>query len=405
MTNLPHSLKEDSVGQARDMSFGQGMWPHWNHVQFPQDEVGLVDILKWLFKNKIIILATILITTSLALTYYVFAPRKYSANVSIIPISKNASGGGLMGMASQLGSSPLLGGSLGSLLGNDNSQEFVNIIKSTTLTENLIKKFNLMPVLFSDQWDPGKNVFFAKFPKGLFPIPVMEDGVKKFQKNIAKIKYDKKNEIIKIKLTLKDPQLAAEVANGMLVELQDFINNNSFTVEKRNRIFLEKQLLENRKKYLEVGKDLNQFYSNHQISSTIPRLKVDLGSHDNLPATFEEFRSALKGSQSYSDTNKSAPADSILSDVPGQVFLEYLTFQKNLIAQTHALLAQQYELSKIEEIKEDLAFQVIDYAKPSIRPSSPQLLIVLPIGIMGGVILGVVFGLFSDNLKKLRNND
>ena len=146
-------------------------------------------------------------------------------------------------MAASLSDMPGIGSKLGKLTGNlggDKSREFVNILKSRTLIQAIIMKYNLMPVLFEDQWDEEKQEFHYKFPKFLSAIPVIEDGVNRFSDKIATIESEKKTGLIKITVTMKNPVLASTVANGMMLQLQEFISNNALTVEKRNRIFIEK---------------------------------------------------------------------------------------------------------------------------------------------------------------------
>jgi uncharacterized protein involved in exopolysaccharide biosynthesis len=63
---------------------------------------------------------------------------------------------------------------------------------------------------------------------------------------------------------------------------------------------------------------------------------------------------------------------------------------------------QQYEMSKIEEVKEDLAFQVIDKAFIKKRHDSPKLLLNLVIGTVLGFFLGVLLAFFLEYLKTLK---
>jgi len=76
--------------------------------------------------------------------------------------------------------------------------------------------------------------------------------------------------------------------------------------------------------------------------------------------------------------------------------------KRELIAKVHALLTQQYEMAKIEEAKEDLAFQVIDKAEVKVRTSSPNLLINLAVGIFGGICVSVFLAFFLEHIKNLQ---
>jgi uncharacterized protein involved in exopolysaccharide biosynthesis len=107
----------------------------------------------------------------------------------------------------------------------------------------------------------------------------------------------------------------------------------------------------------------------------------------------------LNGRQrSAEDASKNAK----VLNVPGQVYLQFLNLNRDLIARTFALLTQQYELAKIDEAKEDLAFQVIDKAEVKVRPSSPNLVLNLSIGLTTGIFLGIFFAYFSEYFERLK---
>jgi uncharacterized protein involved in exopolysaccharide biosynthesis len=205
---------------------------------------------------------------------------------------------------------------------------------------------------------------------------------------------------------LKDPILASQVANRVIVELQDFISNNQLTVAKRNRIFIEEQLQKNKIDLLESGKKLNQFFGNNRISSVQPQLDVDIGKIQEPPKSFEDLRGELSKLQVQKQELASKIADEekegVVREVPSQVYLQYLTLERELLGRVNALLTQQYELAKIEEAKEDLTFQVIDEAVPPIRPSWPLKKLIIPLSFAGGLFLSIFFAFFLEYILKMK---
>jgi uncharacterized protein involved in exopolysaccharide biosynthesis len=371
-------------------------------AQYTEEEINLLDMWRVLAKRKWQILAVIFLATSLALVMSWVMPKKYTAKVALMPLTSNKGGGSLSAMAASLSNIPLLGSQLGGIseeLGGGKSKELINILKSRTLSEKIINRFDLMKMIFANQYDSKTRMFYSKL---WWPVPVMEDAVKKLTKKITEVELDKKTGLIEVEVTMKDADLAERVANGMVVELQDFISNNTLTVAKRNRIFIEEQMVKTKAKLLEAGKELNQFYSQNRISSVIPEIDVDAGSYEAQPVTFEEFRQEFEALQGKQDAAERKVINEKVRGVPGQVYLQYLTFNRELLAKTYTLLAQQYEISKIEEAKEDLAFQVIDRARVMIRPSSPKLMLNLVIGFTGGLFVAVFAAFFLEYLQKLK---
>jgi uncharacterized protein involved in exopolysaccharide biosynthesis len=402
--NLPYP--EEKIEKFEEIARVERFPAHFNSARsfyYQDEEVNLLDYYRVLIKRKWQISLLTLFCILLAFAVTLKMPEKYQAEVTLLPLlnGNNSSAGNL---ASQISALPLLGSSLGDLskFGGGKSKELVNILKSRTLTEKVIRYFNLLPVLFSDQYDSETKSFHKKFLKG---IPVSEDGVNKFKRKIAKIEEDKKTGLIKITVTMTDSRLAAQVANRMIGELQDFIENNSLTLAKRNRIFLEEQLVKTKPKLIEEGKELNQFYADNKISSIMSQLDVNVGSYQMAPRPLNEFREMLQGLQTEQHELEAKKEQTFVRKVPGQVYLQFLQLNRELLAKTYALLMQQYEFAKIEEAKEDLAFQVIDKAEVKIRPSSPDLIMNLGIGVVGGLFFAVFIAFFREYIAKIKENE
>jgi len=352
-----------------------------------------------------IILLTLLITGAATVACFIL-PKKYQAEASIMPLAQSG-GGGLAALASSVSSLPLVGGQLSGLAdlagGNKKSGQIISILKSRTFIERIINQFDLMHVFYRKQWDPVANRWT---PNLVGDIPTMEDAVKRFRKKVLDVKDDKKTQLINIDIELKDPNLASQVANRVIVELQDFISNSALTVAKRNRIFIEEQLQKNKIDLLESGTKLNQFFGNNRISSVQPQLDVDIGKIQGPPKSFEDIRGELSNletqKQALSSKIQEEEKEGIVRGVPSQVYLQYLTLQRELLGRVNALLTQQYELAKIEEAKEDLTFQVIDKAVPPERYSWPKKIVIIPLAFAGGLFFSLFFAFFLDYIRKMK---
>src|SRR4030095_3085235 len=223
----------------------------------PEEEVNILDYLRVLKKRWVMIFLLTLLITGLAGVASFLMSKKYKAEVSMMPLTSSNSGGGLSALASQVSSLPLVGGSLSGLASltgtSQKTGQIISILKSRTLNEKIVQGLNLMPLLFPGRWDEATKSWRPDLFGG---IPTLEAAVKKMQKQVVTIQDDKKTGLIKMQVELKDPVMAANVGNRMIVELQDFINNNQFTVAKRNRVFIEEQLQKNKMDLLEFGKKL-----------------------------------------------------------------------------------------------------------------------------------------------------
>jgi len=318
------------------------------------------------FVGSIIILTVI---TSLLSTKY------YKSEAVIMPVSNQGGGRGLS-VLSQIGG---LSSFVGIAGGQNPLQQFLALLKSRTLAEDVINKLNLMPVLFKN-YDPQKAIHFK-----------MEYAVSELWGSV-KFMDDKKSGTVTISGEFKDPKLATDVVNGYVECLQNFINNNALTSAKRYRIFIEEQLERNKRQLLEAGRGLNEFYKGGNISSV--ESKVDVATIESLGSDFR-----LKELN-----QKKNEIDSKLSikDIPQQVYLQYLTFQRSLLVQINALLTQQYEMAKMEETKDDLAFQVIDPARVPESRSKPNRRQMVMMAFVASLFIGIFVSILWEYVEKMK---
>ena len=94
-----------------------------------------------------------------------------------------------------------------------------------------------------------------------------------------------------------------------------------------------------------------------------------------------------------------------VQDVPQQVYLQYLTLRQELLGRMNALLTQQYEMAKIEESKEDLSFQVIDWARVPLRKDRPKRAQIVASAFILSAFISVLYLFFRDYWNKLRKTN
>lgn len=94
--------------------------------------------------------------------------------------------------------------------------------------------------------------------------------------------------------------------------------------------------------------------------------------------------------------------NSVVHNVPSQVYLQYLTLQRELLGKVNALLTQQYEMAKIEEAREDLSFNIIDSAVAPVHPSKPKRLLIVGVAFVGGLFLSIFVAFFLEYVQKMK---
>ncbi|MFH1654783.1 MAG: Wzz/FepE/Etk N-terminal domain-containing protein [Pseudomonadota bacterium] len=365
------------------------------------DEINLLDYWRVINRHRKKIGLFVFFATFLTVVISLIMPKYYKAEALIMPIG-GGKGGGLSSLVSQFGGLAALAGIGAS--SNAPTLQLMAILKSRTLAEEMINKFDLIKV-FNEKGLDTKDEFKMQ--------QAMENTIKSLSGYVIFIN-DKKGDTIKITAEFKDPDLSAKVANGYVEGLQKFINENNLTVAKRNRIFVGKQLVENKRDLLEAGKELNEFYKTGKVSSVeskidvsliddkfVEREIVDINDPDGkyLAAKLDDLQSKKK--EIDNKMNQISKSD-VIKAVPQQIYLQYLTFKRQMLTQINSLLTQQYEMAKIDEAKEDLAFQIIDKAKVPVQRSRPRRTQIVMMAFMASLFCAIFLVFFLEYVERMR---
>lgn len=190
-------------------------YPPYQIAPPEEDEINLLDYWRVIWKGKWII-ALLFVLAVTATGWYSFKlPKIYQAKTTIIPT--DAGGGGL---ASALSSIPFAG-ALGASLPSTPADKILAILESRTITQKVVQRLDLMPVLFDKEWDPVKK----GWKEGPDP-PTMEKAITVLKKGIVKVSSDKRGTVSVI-VEFKDPKLSASIANNYIQILAEFLNEHA----------------------------------------------------------------------------------------------------------------------------------------------------------------------------------
>jgi uncharacterized protein involved in exopolysaccharide biosynthesis len=383
-------------------------------------EISLLEYWALVKKRKCIIAIVIVVMTVSAVIYSLMLPNMYKAKATIMPLG--GMGGGMNMLASQLGGLASLAG-LGGVNSQSPAQKLMALLKTKKLAENVIKSNKLMPVLFEE-------FYKRRAEKGGVlddeeNAPTIDSAIDVLLGAYMEFLTDLTSGTIMIMAESKDPDFSGKLANWYVDALQDMINESALSMEKRNRIFIEKQLAENKMELLEAGKALNEFYKRGKISSVHSMLDVPVDANfiDTIKKKATEkddankegersdrLSSLMKKKNKVDNMIKSSESHNgkgrFVYNVPQQVYLQYLTMRMNLLSEIATLLAQQYEMAKIEEAKEDLSFQLIDPARVPQGKSRPKRKMIVMASFAGSIFLAllVIFALeYIQRMKREHN--
>jgi uncharacterized protein involved in exopolysaccharide biosynthesis len=230
-----------------------------------EDEINLLDYWRVIWKRRKLIGYIVAATVVLTAVVSLFMTNIYQAKAVIMPVtSKESSGGGVTAMlSSQFGGLAALGLST---LDPASTSEIMGLLKSNILQEKMIQQYNLMPVLFYEQWDDKKKAwkkddgfslnplyYVSQLIKLVTPAPPpggrkKEPGVPdtwdalRLLDGIVNIKKDLKEGTITLTADYRDPEMAAKLVEYYLATLNDYMSTEAKRVANTNRKYLEEQL-------------------------------------------------------------------------------------------------------------------------------------------------------------------
>lgn len=194
-----------------------------------EDEINLLDLFLVLLKHKWFIISIVIISGLAAVSYSLSLDNIYRSEATIAPREEEKRGSGL----SMFGNFSGMAEQFGFLGGGTNLSKLEVLLKSRELTDRVITKYNLMPILF-----PPEEL------KPDSPPPTVQDGWKIMSKNVLKVTADKEKSTITIGIELKDPMIAQRIVSYYLYELSELLRSQVLYDAEENIKFFKRQIEE-----------------------------------------------------------------------------------------------------------------------------------------------------------------
>lgn len=351
---------------------------------------------------------------------YFIATKIYESKSAIL--APRESGGGGAGIAGALSSSTvgqLLGG-LGSIIqsGATNRDTFLAILKSRTMAEDLVSRFNL------------KDYYKGRFT---------EDAIRILEK-ATDIKVTKEG-VITVAVEDKDRKLAAAIANAYVTTLDRLFSRLGTTDASRQRAFIADRLEKTEKALRQAEEALRRFQEKNkavviteqtrtaieeaakqrgQIAAAEVQLEVmrSFATEGNpqliqQKRQIEEMKRQLAQMEYGRGLDPGSGADTLARDkqdfhVPFTKVPELgmdlvrLTREVKIQETVFSLLTSQFEQAKIAEARDTPVVQILDRAVPAEIRSKPKTSLNMAIAGALSLFIGVFLAFFLEYLSRIR---
>ncbi len=353
-----------------------------------------------IFNRNKILKVTLLTTIFLFLILLFIYPRTYSSTSTILPPENKSQVGSL---SSLIGGQDLSGLLTGSFT-NANSQLFVEILKSRSVSEFVVRKHNLVEYFNKDSESEAANKLTEKL--NLF---INKEG-------IISVSVDVSTSFIPMLFDDVDTmkQFSANLTNSF-IEALDKINREKLSSRaKRTREYIETELLRTSIQLDSVETALMNFQDTNKtvalpeqvsavidaaakIKSEIVKTEIEIGFlKTNLTDDSRELQSLRKKLAQLQDQFKKMELgnqDYLLAfkEVPelGKELASLLREVK-IQNEVYMMLQQQYYKEKIQENRDLPTVEVLDEAIAPVKAASPRVLLST---VLGGIFVFLLMSL------------
>lgn len=362
-----------------------------------EEELGIVDVLVSASRHRGFIVSLAAIGAIAGLVVALLLPNRYTGTARLLPPQQTQSAAAAL--LGQLGSLAL--GQAGSFGLKNPADLYVGVLKSRTIADRLIDRFDLQALYEEDTRVEAREALAENTA-----IAVGKDG------------------LIAVAFEDEDPERAAAVANAYVEELQSLTQSLAVTEAGQRRLFFEGQLKQAKSDLLaaEIAMKATQEKTGliqlddqgKAIIEAVAALRAQIAAKEVELRAMRSFATEqnadyVRAQQQYLglraeleklERSKIAGGGDIL--VPaGKVPEAGLEFVRRFRDVKYheaifELLARQFEAAKIDEGKEAAVIQVVDRAIAPDRHSKPKRGLLVVGAALLGAALGVLFGLFRD---------
>jgi capsule polysaccharide export protein KpsE/RkpR len=375
------------------------------HTERPRDPGQAVAMITLLWDHRLAIFRRTAIAFVASIIVVLLMPVRYTSTTRLMP--PDQAGQGMASMLAAVSKASGDIGGIGGMLGLKTSGDlFVGVLQSRTVADDLINKFDLRKEYgVAGSGKPGKGYEIARKQLEL----------------LTDISSDRKSGIITLKVSDKSPDRAAAMAKEYVEALNNIVITLNTSSAHKERVFLEERLVQVQQELEQAEKDFGQFASKNTTLDVKDQGRAMISAAAQLEGQLIATQTELEGlRQIYTENNVRVrsvqaridelrrqlqklgrkPVDipyesSNKGDAGGQTSDPYPTLRQlpllgvewaDLYRRSQVeeavfeTLTKQYELAKVEEVRETPSVKVLDPADVPERKSSPPRTILVAVG-------------------------
>lgn len=373
----------------------------------------IIEFITVTVKYRWFLFLFVFVITLGASLYAVFAPKWYKSTASVLPAENNdfLSMTGLSSLAKGFSASRGLAALSGS---NSESDKFVAILKSATITNEVINKFNLRK-----EYDLENTIY--------------ERVVKEWQSNFELEAQDEGN--LTITIYDKDPKKAADIANYLVQRLNEKNTELSIRNAIANKKFIETRYLQNISDIANLETKMKKFQQKFGVIAVPEQLEATVKSMSEIYANLykkqieldvakqtygvdhpvthageievEELQKKINQLNNGTDASQKDVKILIPFKQAPELGNQYLQIYRNLEIQYKILefIQPLYEQAKVEEVRNTPSVLVLDNAFPADHKAKPKVLLYFLLSFVISISVAFIIIIILEAFHRLKTND
>ncbi|MBP7309975.1 MAG: DUF1031 family protein [Candidatus Cloacimonetes bacterium] len=368
--------------------------------------MGLLDLALILARHKkLIIIITMLIALA-AIVYSLLAPKYWKSTASLMPVVESNALGSI-----STNLLDLVGGGMMSTPKSELAVDFISVMKSRGFSEDVIRHFELIKYFEITAEDS---------------LEAMELATEKLLGSLINVSFDQENNLVFITAETKSRQMSREIVQYYLDSLESYNLGSRMSKGRLRRQFLEKQVNTNMAEADSLARALRDFEKTNKAIALDQQTEalVNLYSESAAKMMEAEIEYELAKTQ-YAATSPNVvlladklkllrqkvkdlesngsglnPSYIIGIDKVPDLSLQYAQLMINVEIKKKVIeyLYPQFELAKLDELKDLPTFEVLDQPGMAGFRSKPKRAIIVVLSTVAAFILACVIALICESL-------
>ena len=418
MTERPSLPQGDKIRKIPPQEITQNDMPippqGWQPYSVEDDTIDLMELLTTLWRYKWLLILLPIFGIIGSYTAVQFLPVEYQSRVTFLQISGN-------GGSTDLGKFGALASLAGVSLPEKSSDMLTDkievVLKSRGFAEQIVKEKELLPIIFSDIYDPETKTFDIVDPELGPPKPL--DGAGAIMEALELGETDEGAKFIEV--SWDDPVIAADLANYTLKALEIYLSQNTLTAGQKNLQFIEKQLGKAEKELRQGEEALRNFNTDKKYfikfteSEVLAKALVEMQAMHAKAEVEKEVMLQFRNKRSPQVQQLSLGNEALERQIKNysnilqnrsnqvgslKVEKEFLTKELEVYQEIYKQLRIQLEQQRLEASKDETLFRIIDPALEPEHPSKPKKRLIVALS----AVVSLFFGIFLVFLIEFARN-